>query len=503
MRAAFNTVDIAGFAATIVLAAIVLPMVALNRSVWIDEFWTLWAIAPAGSGQDLVRRWLSDVHPILHAGWAWLIGDAAGDDIGLRRLATNGPAALMLFGGVLSLWRAVPQNGTFYWLFLAALFGAPDVVLSFGEYRLYFAHVCAVALLLAFWFHVLSLGTDYDPGRNRPALFIGVISILLSIALHFIATLIASLAVLGMLVNFYRARQRGWALRCAAAAVAAWAFVLVSLAVQAPLWRGFMDVTWIGTSPADAALMYTRLLGDALFLSPATLLIAAVLWSARRSGGQSDDPKARGFAALALLTVLASGAVLFVLNWAHPMLMPRYLVLWIPLICAALAALAAPVLRSPSASTIMVVVLALSAFRISGEVARLPGWEAGTRKVAAHVRRCPETRVYWLSPWRLTPARDARVAMRETEALRIGYERQARSAGFEVREVPASGVIQAPAGRCPVLIWVEHGLGRLPDSAPAFFEQAGLRLSQSDPRPRLRLQKDGGSMIVGIEPVAR
>lgn len=479
-------------------AGAMLVRIAATRGPWLDEFWSLWAITPSAASTPLIERWLSDVHPIVWPVLAWGIGDAAGNELPARRIAVNGIAWLLWMAGSAVLWRARPANAPFLFAFAVAVIGTPMIALSFADFRPYFVHVCAFALLLAAWAHLQQDARDYAPGRDRIVLAVAAPAVLLSLTLHYVGALIASVTVALFLVILWRQQRRGWVLRLGAAAGLGWAFMLVSAALQSVRWRSYLDVRWIDTTPGEAALLGVHIVTSAFYLTPAFALALLAGW--RLNLGQS--PALSRVALPALGAILVSGALLFLINLASPMLIERYLLLWVPLLCVAVAAVAAPVLDPRWAAPLLLGLLLYSGGSAVRQSSGLESWRDGTREVAKMTRACPGTRVYWMSAWRFSPAHDSRAARRERQAYLLGYGWQAARHGFAAEPLPDDGVIDLRGARCPTLLWVEHFPTPRFTSAGAMLAAARIRLVGLAPGDRPLLLQPPAARILVIPPPA-
>jgi hypothetical protein len=472
----------------------VLARVAVARGPWLDEFWSIWAITPAAAPSSLVERWLGDVHTLVWPAWTWAVATLGGDGLPVRRLLANGGALMLLGAGSAVLARARPSNRPFLALLLVSVLGTPMVALSFGDYRPYFAHVCAFALLVACWAHIQSAAPGEDEGDGAGVRVVLVAATFLSIAFHYIATLIASLAVGLFLVILWRQGRRRWALWMGGAAGAGWLFLLVSLALQYPRWQAYLDVRWIGTRPDQALLLELSMLAFPFYLTPAMVVLAAAGWRLNQGAGRELRQVTWPLLAAAAL----SAGLLFVLNFRTPILVDRYMLLWNPLVCGAAAALAAPLARDRWLAPLVVLMLLVAGYRTLGLLDRVPGWTDGAARVAELVRACPGTRVYWMSTWQLSPTRHSRAGRRELQAFGLGYARQAKRFGFVARPLPEDSVIDVRGATCPTLVWMEHALasdfGRVRD----LTDMAQLRIVGPRPGQRLRLLQRRAAKILVI-----
>lgn len=497
-RMAANRLPIAIALAAGLIAGVMLVRIAATRGPWLDEFWSLWAITPSAASTPLVERWLSDVHPIVWPALAWAVGDLAGDDLWARRIAVNGLGWLLWMAGSAVLWRARPANAPFLVAFAVAVIGTPMIALSFADFRPYFVHVSAFSLLLAIWAHLQQDDRDYAPDRDRAVLAIAMPAVLLSLTLHYVGALIASVAVALFLAILWRQHRRGWALRLGIAAAAGWIFMLASVALQSMRWRAYLDVRWIDTTPGEAALLGLHVVISALYLTPALALILLAGW--RLNLGPS--PALRRVAVPAMAAILVSGGILFLVNLATPILIERYLLLWVPLLALAVAAVAAPVLDLRWAGPLLLGLLLLSGGRAVVQSPGLESWRDGTRQVAALARACPGTRVYWLSAWRFSPAHESRAARRERQAYVLGYGWQAARHGFAAQPLPEDGVVDMRGARCPTLIWVEHFPTPVFASAEAMRTAARIRLIGLAPGARPSLLQPPAARILVVPPSA-
>lgn len=478
------------------IACVLLVRIAAARGPWLDEFWSLWAITSSAAAAPLFERWLSDVHPIVWPALSWAVGDVAGNELPARRIAVNGLAFLFWMAGSAVLWRARSANAPFLFAFAVAVIGTPMIAITFADYRPYFAHVCAFSLALAAWTHIQQDELDYRPGEDRAVLAVAAPAIFLSLTFHYVGALIASIAVALFLFILWRQGRRGWALRLGAAAVAGWLFMLVSVAVQSTHWRDYLDVRWILTTPAEAALLQLYVATYPFYLTPALALILLAGW--RLNIGSS--PALHRVALPALATILLSGAVLFLVNLKTPIVLERYLLLWVPLLCVSVAAIAAPVLDLRWGAPLLLGLLLYSGTQTVRQAPQLESWRDGTRQVAAHARTCPTTRIYWITPWNFSTARRSRAGERERQAYVLGHAWQAARHGFTAQSLPDSDIIDMRGANCPTLVWVEHYPRPTYSSPEAFLAAAHIRVEGLATGARLRLIQPHAARILVITP---
>lgn len=470
--------------------------VARARGPWLDEFWSIWAITPSVARQSLLERWLSDVHPVIWPILTWATGDLLGDDIASRRIAANGLALLATLAGAAILWRARPANGAFLFLFLTAVVGTPVVALGFGDYRPYFAHICAFSIALAFWVHVQQDLRDYDWREDRAALRVGAVGIFLSLTFHYVGAFIASIAIAFLILILILQNRRGWALRVGAAAGAGWLFMLLMVALQYSRWQSYLDVRWIKTPPEHAWLIELYMIAFPFHLTPAMALVVFAGWRINLGAGTEVRRIVLPFVA----TILVSGALLYAANLRAPIIVDRYLLLWIPLLCGAVAAMSAPVFDPRWMAPALLAMLAVSGIRTARLPEELPSWTDGTARVAARVRACPATRVYWMSSWQMGEDRHSRAGRRERQVFELGYDRQSRAAGFSAQPLPEDDRIDVRGASCPTLVWLEHAPTPALPNAEAFLATSQIRITGLPPGERPELHQHRAAKILVIPP---
>lgn len=476
--------------------AVLLVHIARARGPWLDEFWSIWAITPSAARQPLLERWLSDVHPVIWPILTWVTGDLLGDDMASRRLAANGLALLATLAGAAVLWRARPANGAFLFLFLTAVLGTPIVALGFGDYRPYFAHICAFSLALAFWVHVQQDVRDYDRRRDRAPFVVGAMGIFLSLTFHYVGAFIASIAIAFLILILALQKRRGWALRVGAAAGAGWLFMLLMVALQYPRWQSYLDVRWIKTPPEHAWLIELYMIVFPFYFTPAMALVAFAGWRINLGAGSEVRRIVLPFVA----TIVISGGLLYAANLRTPIIVDRYLLLWIPLLCGTVAAMGAPVFDARWMAPALLAMLAVSGIRTARLPERLPSWADGTARVAARVRACPATRVYWMSSWQMGDDRDSRAGRRELQAFGLGYARQARAAGFTAQPLPEDERIDVRGAACPTLVWLEHApTPPFPDTQ-TFLDASRIRITGLPAGERPVLHQHRAAKILVIPP---
>jgi hypothetical protein len=126
-------------AMAIALAALLaLSAHALLRGPWLDEFWTLELSDPSRGLLRLSDGWLRDTHPPAFNVWATLLSSLGITSIPLARLASNLPAAGLMFWAAAEAVRRHRGDRSCHATLLLVVLVLPQSVEDFANYRSYF-----------------------------------------------------------------------------------------------------------------------------------------------------------------------------------------------------------------------------------------------------------------------------------------------------------------------------------------------------------------------------
>jgi hypothetical protein len=457
-------------AMAIALAATLLALSAhaLLRGPWLDEFWTLELSDPSRGLLRLSDGWLRDTHPPAFNVWATLLSSLGITSIPLARLASNLPAAGLMFWAAAEAVRRRHDDRSFHAAMLLLVLALPQSVQDFANYRSYFWQIAAIASLVAIARHVVMTKVDLELRRDRGLVIVAVLATAGSIALHYVGAIFGGLLAGAIIL---RALQRGhwrWAgLVFVTASIAALSVVAVAL-LQARNWAVDLDHSWIAPRPLAAVLAVPLALIAGAVVNNVVPL--AALWP----GWRRWNPSERIFVVL-IAAVLAIGLlVVLAINAVQPIMVDRYLVAVPVLVAGILAALTARLDQGHALHLLLALVaVAMGAGPLLLQGAK-PLWEEGARSIEQIVEACPTTRIYAASGWALGPAANTKAARREDPVFQRAYQALARTHGYTVRFLGQNEATAIRPGRCPVLVWYEHTPNDAEDDLRAAIEAAGL-----------------------------
>lgn len=478
MRLDRRTIEI-GLAGAAFAAGLALALSALQRGVWLDEFWTLMATDPAQSPGQFWATMSKDVHPILHYGLMYVARAAAGveDVVALR--AFNLLGLPLVVGAGWFAWRAGAL--TVRQACVLAAVGASSAMFldTLAEIRTYFLLFCASVAVTLVW-RALMLRLQRREAAGLDGLLMWALCLGVFVNLHYFATFLGGVLTLGLLAT---ARDRR-ALSIAAVSAAAAAPALALLAAQIV----HMDagiVAWILTGRIDALFAMTDSVWAAAGQNLVALSCAVVAILFFVGGEESWRTNRQDFILIGLIAVYAVGLV--IANAIRPVITDRYLIA----MGGAFAVLVAVFATHPRLPTWSVTAICLFALSVQfrgwyRETFTPPGWLESSQFVAARAAACPDTRVF-LAPELAGADLDAYRATR-----RVGHLYYAERLGFPVEDT-LRGQDIAPTSACPNLLWVEHSAPDPATSAAAYIAATGLIAS----RPA-ELYRIGSAAIVVV-----
>ena len=457
-------------AMVVALSALLFAMSAhaLLRGPWLDEFWTLELSDPSRGLPGLSDGWLRDTHPPAFNVWATLLSSVGITSIPLARVASNLPAAALMFWAAAEAVRRRRADRHFHAALLLVVLALPQSVVDFANYRSYFWQIAAITALVAVTRHVVMTKTDLELRRDRGLVIVAVLATAGSIALHYVGAIFGGLLAGAIIL---RALQRGhwcWAgLVFGVASLAALSVVAVAL-IQARNWAVDLDHSWIEARPLAAVLAVPLALIAGAVVN--NLVALAALWP----GWRRWSPSERVFVVL-IAAVLAIGLVMVLaINAVQPIMIDRYLVAVPVLVAGILAALMSRIDQHHSLHLLLALVaVAMVASPLLLQGAK-PLWEEGARSIEHVVKDCPTTRIYAASGWALGPAAHTKAARREDPVFQRAYQALARTHGYTVRFLGQNQVAYVRPGTCPVLVWYEHTPTYAEDNLRAAIEAAGL-----------------------------
>lgn len=470
---------------------------AWSRGMWLDEFWSLRLGHPDVPLAELIsERWLRDPHPMLANALYRIAATSGWDGIGFLRLVLNLPAFAALLAATTLFTRASPSRSWFYIVLVILVCGLFDFVASFADLRSYFWQLCwtTIVLQLAYW---LIAERDRPQLPSNTALTaLAYAGVFLTISLHYVGGLIASVPV--ALLLLHAARGRAWRVLAVLAtpAAIAWVSMTILAAFQYAEVAPLLDFAWIETTTWEAVRTGASVLAAAALANPAAVVIAVVaVWTMRGAPAANGTVTKRPFYVFIAASLAVSAAMLLVLNGQRPVVVDRYLISWQPMVCAGLAAATAQAVASSRIKLWAVVACSALSIIVSAVVqAREGNWNETRDFIARAVARCPGARVFAMSPWRLGSGYGTRASVHEGAAFADAYRRSARDGGFAVSIVtPDDRVLPLPAG-CPALLWVEHSGGRHIPGAD--FVMARARLGFAGPVSARLFRSPNGFVLI-------
>jgi hypothetical protein len=478
--------------ATLLLLAAVLVWVCLHRGPWYDEFYTQYVTRPQVPWITALREsWLADNHPPLFyvlaraSAWAGPIAQHRLLNLAIGCVAVLGCAAIV---------RDVPRLAFAGAGLLLELAANHWMLIAGSELRSYFLSLCAGAVLALGLCAIRIEGGA--GGRARRAAY--WVAALLAFNTHIVTSLTCAALVAPFLAAALLRRDWAEARAIGLAPLVAGAMLVAITAFQLPTWLANTQVFWIPPGLWEARWAVEWALIRTLEANPVVLLGAfagaglmawEVLVRRRRSG-------MAGALALSMAGVVLALAGLVALHLLRPMLIEKYLMAVIAAVAVGIALAFARLLQAfgprlrlaTLAAALAATVLAI-VHNVPVATARVTWFESG-RAIAAHLARCPDTRVYADPRWN-----DDVLAMMPRDNRQVvpfAYRYVADALGFAL--APAGARALSPT--CPTIFWGEH------DSAHRWDEprvEARLR-ARGFAVSRLEFQRIGEGWIAIAHP---
>jgi len=452
---------------------------ASSRGIWIDEFWSLRMGDAAIPLEQLAeQRWLHETNPITANMLYRIVSYSGASDIAVLRIIFNLPPFLLLLAATAGFHRASPSRSPFYLLFAVLVVALPAFITAFSDYRSYVWQIGWGAILVQFAHWLLVEPPAPALPRNRALAALAIASVFGAIAFHFIAGLLVSALVAGLLLML--ARSRAWR---AFAAVAVPAVIVWSTMLGLALWqyshvRRELDYSWITTTTPQALIIGAALMVEALLANPVASVLALLRQPAFEMVDRAAARRRLEFILLLGASIFAAAAPLLLLNAYRPVVVDRYLGTWQLLIAGIVAVAGCRAVAAHRWAPYAVAVFAVISVGVTARrQADYRGWNETRDFIASGVRNCPASTVYATTPWRLRTGRDTRYAAYESLTFADGYRRLAKDAGFELTVLSPEDRVLALADKCPTYLWAEHTGGwYLPDGGYV-LGKAGLRPS--------------------------
>ncbi|MEW5685526.1 MAG: hypothetical protein AB1942_11460 [Pseudomonadota bacterium] len=459
------------FALTVVaaLAAYILVMVALaarSRGIWLDEIWSLWlSQGDVPLEQVATQRWFQDVHPPVFSAINWLLDPVVGEGMFGRRMI-NLIWVLYFFAGAGFLAAKYPATRKFILVFAVLILANRHMALYFPEHRSYTMVLGLSATVICCLQWLFSADRDFDLRKDLGAALLTVFSVVLALNVHFVTTLILGLMLgLALLALVLEKRYRAAGLVFVAGALAG-PPLLGALYAQSLYLTDATQTFWVETGPLGAARKMVNVGAITVVANLVALAVALIVAAPLvLKGGLGDrlrtmraaEPSQRAwrFVAVMVAAVIVPSLLLMAISLVRPIVVERYLLSFVAIIMAGIAALAAEQILARKWLFVLFALNAVLAFTVFVQKPlHDPRWNETAVKVKRIVDTCPGTRVYALYPTYVKPYP---AAANQPPVHWWGYQHVAEEAGFRVINLDPekSGPIALSAS-CPTVLWAEH-----------------------------------------------
>ena len=464
-------------AAAALALALVIREIMVSGS-WLDEYWQLWISgAPADA---LSGRLVGDAHPPWFNLLARPIVLATGGALVPSRLI-NLLAAIAVLGG--GLWSITGLDRALRWrmfLLLVASAGAVGMSHLALSFRVY-VWLLALAALQAAFLTALALK------RPVPVLLAAIVTAA-SIAIHYVhAAGAIAIALVSLAVAWRDDRAAFRAIL--AGLVAGIALDLVTGLVQLPHWRATFDVNWIAEAGGGGTARSLAATGAAFLdwngIAAALLAVGLI---ARRSKTLL----------LLLAPIPLAVAGWLILETGAPVLVPRYMASLTALLTTGAAVAWWELALAPAVNALVALLAALQPLASAVFGPPVAGWEAGARIAAAVTGRCPDARLYAVSPWRFRDHPGSKAERFEDPVIDFGYRKVGQAYGLRPQFVTSPTTLEL--GDCPAIVWIEAAHGIAAVAPETILRHAELRL----PAPaRARVVPTPNGAVLLISPADR
>lgn len=484
------------------LATYILVMVALaarSRGIWLDEIWSLWlSQGDLPIDQIAPQRWFQDVHPPLFSALNWALDPLVGDEMFGRRMI-NLVWVLYFFATAAFLALKYPATRNFTLVFVVLVLANQHMALYFPEHRSYTMVLGLSASVIACLNWLFGADRDFDLRRDGGAAALTILSVVLVLNVHFVATLIMGMLLLIALAALVLERRYRAAGLVFVAGALAGLPLLGALYAQSLYLSDTTQTFWVETGPLGAARKMVNV-GVVTVAANLVALAVAVLVAAPLAlrGGLADrirsirvaeaPQRAWRFMTVLVVAVLLPSLVLMAISMVRPIVVERYLLSFVALIMAGIATLASEQILARRWLFLLFVANALVSFTVFVQKPlHDPRWDETALKVKQIVRACPGTRVYALYPTYVKPYP---APTNQPPVHWWGYQHVAAEDGFQVTKLdPDTSSPIALSPTCPTVLWAEHMeqrrhaadmLDEAPFAARAPQLQAALRSAKVD-----------------------
>jgi len=444
----------AGGSAAVALAIIIIALAAsaLLRGPTLDDYWTLYlSDSSRGIAKLANGRWIQDIRPPLFDGWAALLGMAGIDSIPLARLVSSLPAVVILVFAVRSFSKRLPDQASFYTIFLLLTLSTPAAARAFGVYRGDFWQLAAFAIQILLARHILFAQKDYRGRTDAAIAFFALPATVAAMALDYGGALFGGIVAMATILAAIARGLKRWARSLAIAMVLAATAVIYMISWQARAWTASFDLyqNWIEMGYGSAGAILVALLFGTILHNPVAL---AGGYLGRENWNKEDT----GFSLMMGATLIAAMVAIAQID-AQRRLITLSNTTDIAVLVTALMATAGTKIANRRVWMNSLAVVAVVSVIVSAIVNGLgSGWHVGAKRISRIVAACPATQVFAVSGWRLEDGSRSRAAKREEPVFTLGYKRLARTYGFTAIVIPKDRPVTAAIGPCPVLLWIEQ-----------------------------------------------
>ncbi len=220
----------------------------VNRGPCLDEFWTMWMTDPHLSLKYAYqRRWSTDLHPPLYYFLTWLLRHITNDNFTYVRLINIFP--FVIFIPTLVLWKKYCGIGPWLATFLTVLVSSPFFLANSVDLRSYYSLTVLGACLVM----LTRIGRSIPAVSildNKWLIFVTVVTILISLNLHYSASLVYLWVISVEIIKSMRDRNFRWVVILSATTFIAGLILLWCL------WHTFKTVpnfSYLNTAPSRSA----------------------------------------------------------------------------------------------------------------------------------------------------------------------------------------------------------------------------------------------------------
>jgi len=473
----------------VVTMALFTTGLSLDRSIWVDEFFTLHTAEVSRTLSAFLQDMMTKSHPLGHYGLVALAYSFGVKNFAaLRALNYLGLAiaAHAIYVGV--RYKSLTRDQA---CAVAAVFCSAATFFDyFGELRGYFLSY-SFSLALAIVTHTILQFLDSNRSSPLGLRVLWFFQLLILVNIHYFGTLVGGAAAL--LLMFSMGARNHWRelLSILALSVLAALPAVITLSAQ---------MKWISTTSSlsfpfldmkQSILILIRASVDAAGNNVPLLasVLITVLWAATdRKWFRVAWPGFR-----LLLTIAAFFALILMLNTWKPLLVYRYLFASFGFIIvgSVLAGIHDLGPRLTTAAVLLFAMIMQLQAMTSGRAQSTgggnggTGWAVSAAAVQAEWRACEGTRIY--AALYTDPTREDS----DVPSWGTGYRYYATRYGFSYRELGRDQVME-PAVKCPTILWIEHT--NVPHSVAELLD--GMRVKTSLDPAQAEVHRVGSGVLI-------